>query len=90
MTKQLSIYECINVLKYYNKDIPKSIYKIKQKTNVLLNKHMFQHSVPVLYHFTFSKHKYIGSNTKRHFIKPFRKTRNLTPNDSLVCNLRCL
>jgi len=31
MTKQLSIYECINVLKYYNKDIPKSIYKIKQK-----------------------------------------------------------
>ncbi len=49
MTKHLSIYECIHVLRYYNKSVPNSIYKIKQKTNVLLNKHMFGHihSLPV-------------------------------------------
>jgi len=75
MTKHLSIYECIHVLRYYNKSVPNSIYKIKQKTNVLLNKHMFGHihSLPVLYHFTFSKHKYIGYNTKKIILNLFVK-----------------
>lgn len=88
MTKPLSIYECIKILKYYNKDVPNSIYKIKQKTNVLLNKHMFQRCslpLPILYLFTFSKHKQMESNTRRNTIKPFRKTRHLTPNDYFSC-----
>jgi len=32
MTKNLSIRDCIHILKYYNKEIPNNLYKIKRKT----------------------------------------------------------
>lgn len=74
MTKNLSIRDCISILKYYDKGIPKNIYKIKKKTNILLNKHICQfynESVPI---YTLSKHNYLFTNTKRMEIKNLRCT----------------
>ena len=92
MKKQLSIYECINVLKYYHKGIPKNIYRIKRTTNLLLNKHMCNlysknriYNVLLLYHFTFSKNKYLFNNTKRLALKGFHSTRNVSPTAYLSC-----
>ena len=91
MTKNLSIRECINVLNYYHKPIPNNIYKIKRTTSILLNKHICKfynqnNEVPVLlYPFTFSKNKYLFTNTKKMCMKHFRSTRNLSPNSYLSC-----
>ena len=91
MTKNLSIRECINVLNYYHKGIPNNIYKIKRKTNIILNKHICKfysknNEVNVLlYPFTYSKNKYLFTNTKKIIIKSFRSTRNISPNTYLSC-----
>jgi len=91
MTKKLSIRDCINVLNYYHKGIPNNIYKIKRKTNIIMNKNICKfynnnNEVNILlYHFTFSKHKYLFSNTKKLSIKPFRSTRNVSPTAYLSC-----
>lgn len=91
MPKNLSIRECINVLNYYHKEIPNNIYKIKRKTNIILNKHICKFYNEnnelnvLLYPFTFSKHKYLFTNTKKISIKPFRSTRNVSPNAYLSC-----
>ena len=94
MTKKLSISECINVLNYYHKIVPKNIYKIKRKTNIILNKYvckLYNKNSEVnqlnilLYPFTFSKNKYLFTNTKKIFIKSIRCTRNISPNSYLSC-----
>lgn len=91
MTKNLSISECLNVLNYYDKTVPNNLYKIKRKTNLLLNKHIcnFYNKNQVfnilLYHFTFSKNKYLHNNTKKTYIKKIRTTRNVSPNIYLSC-----
>lgn len=81
MTKNLSLCDCISILKYYNKCIPNNIYKIKKKTNILLNKHICQFHNEAIPIYTLRKHNYLFTNTKRMDIKGLRTTiRNLSPN----------
>jgi hypothetical protein len=88
MTKNLSIRDCIHILKYYNKEIPNNLYKIKRKTNVILNKYICQFynkNNMIFFPFCFSKHKYLFTNTKRFVIKSVRSTRMISPNSYLSC-----
>lgn len=75
-------------VKYYNKEIPNNLYKIKRKTNVILNKHNCQFynnkNNMILFPF-FCKHKYLFTNTKRFTIKSFRSERMISLNSYLSC-----